>query len=54
MWMAGTRLRQGFAGPKISRGRRSFSEGGKPGHDELRASGAAITWTANDFSTSIN
>jgi hypothetical protein len=31
--MAGSRLHQGSAGPTDSLGRRSFSEGGKPGHD---------------------
>jgi hypothetical protein len=32
-WMPGTRLRQGFAGATNSLGRRSFSGGGKAGHD---------------------
>jgi hypothetical protein len=32
-WMPGTRLRQGYAGATSSLGRRSFSEGGKAGHD---------------------
>jgi hypothetical protein len=31
-WMAGTRLRQSFAGLQVL-GPRSFSEDGKPGHD---------------------
>jgi hypothetical protein len=34
--MPGTRLREGFAGLSVS-GRRSFSEDGKPGHDEFVA-----------------
>jgi diadenosine tetraphosphate (Ap4A) HIT family hydrolase len=33
--MAGARLRQGSAGLANTLGRRSFSEGGKPGHDTL-------------------
>jgi hypothetical protein len=37
-WMPGTRLRRGFDGPgHQSRARRSSSEGGKAGHDELEA-----------------
>jgi hypothetical protein len=31
--MPGSRLRQGYAGATSSLGRRSFSEGGKSGHD---------------------
>src|SRR5258708_37617608 len=36
-WMPGTRLRQGFAEAVSALARRSFSEGGKAGHDELGA-----------------
>ena len=32
-WMLGTRLRQGFAEALSALARRSFSEGGKVGHD---------------------
>jgi hypothetical protein len=33
--MPGTRLREGYAGAPGSLGRRSFSEGGKAGHDDI-------------------
>jgi hypothetical protein len=35
--MPGTRLRQGFAAALSALARRSFSEGGKAGHDEVNA-----------------